>query len=65
MPPNHSVVTLRLPASLLARVDKLLPELEGHEQLMVVGKVTRSVALRLAILRGLEQLEEEHGSSDE
>lgn len=54
-------VTLRLPAGLVARLDALIPVLEQKPQIAAMGKVTRSKAARLALLRGLDALEREHG----
>jgi hypothetical protein len=54
---DSSIVTLRLPKSLLSRADALVPRLRENDELFVVGRLSRSVVLRLAVLRGLESLE--------
>lgn len=55
---DSTIVTLRLPKSLVDRADNLIPKLRDDDQMMVVGRVSRSIVLRLAVLRGLEVLEE-------
>lgn len=55
---DSSIVTLRLPKSLLARADALIPRLRDNSDIFVVGRLSRSVVLRLAVLRGLETMEE-------
>lgn len=54
---DSSIVTLRLPKALLARADALVPRLRENNDLFVVGRLSRSVVLRLAVLRGLDALE--------
>jgi hypothetical protein len=54
---DSTIVTLRLPKSLVERADELIPRLRDDDQMMVVGRVSRSIVLRLAVLRGLEVLE--------
>ncbi|MCG8555201.1 MAG: hypothetical protein MJD61_07920 [Proteobacteria bacterium] len=54
---DSTIVTLRLPKSLVERADRLIPQLRDDDQMMVVGRVSRSIVLRLAVLRGLESLE--------
>jgi hypothetical protein len=56
---DSSIVTLRLPKSLLVRSDALVPRLKENSEIFVVGRLSRSVVLRLAVLRGLEVLEAE------
>lgn len=52
------VTTLRLPESLLLRADALVEALvENGETAMLLGRLSRSSVLRLAVLRGLEVLE--------
>jgi hypothetical protein len=51
------ITTLRLPQSLVDRADALIDELAEGEEALLVGRVSRSIVLRLAVLRGLEQLE--------
>lgn len=55
---ESTIVTLRLPKSLLARADALIPRLRDDSDIFVVGRLSRSVVLRLAVLRGLEVMEE-------
>jgi hypothetical protein len=55
---DSSIVTLRLPKSLLQRADALIPTLRSNSDIFVVGRLSRSVVLRLAVLRGLEAMEE-------
>jgi hypothetical protein len=55
---DSSIVTLRLPKSLLSRADSLIPRLRDNSDIFVVGRLSRSVVLRLAVLRGLEAMEE-------
>jgi hypothetical protein len=55
---DSSIVTLRLPKSLLQRADALIPTLRSNSDIFVVGRLSRSVVLRLAVLRGLETMEE-------
>ena len=54
---DSSIVTLRLPKSLLQRADALIPTLRSNSEIFVVGRLSRSVVLRLAVLRGLEAME--------
>lgn len=61
MSDNASIITLRLPQSLLDRADALLERLAREEEAVLLGRVSRSIVLRLAVLRGLESLEAEHG----
>jgi hypothetical protein len=56
---DSSIVTLRLPKSLLQRADALIPTLRSNSDIFVVGRLSRSVVLRLAVLRGLEAMEED------
>lgn len=51
------ITTLRLPKSLVDRADALIDRLADDEEALLVGRVSRSIVLRLAVLRGLEQLE--------
>lgn len=55
--PDSVIVTLRLPRVLLDRANDLVPKLRDNHEMMVVGRVSRSIVLRLAVLRGLEALE--------
>lgn len=51
------ITTLRLPKSLVERADALIDVLAEDEEALLLGRVSRSIVLRLAVLRGLEQLE--------
>lgn len=55
----RSPINLRLPPALIARADALLPLAGEAPELAMAGTVTRSDVLRLAVLRGLAQLEVE------
>ena len=56
---DSMIVTLRLPKTLVERADALIPRLREDNQMIVVGRVSRSIVLRLAVLKGLEALEQE------
>ena len=58
MPPNEPLM-LRLPQTLLDRADELVPVVETSELGIALGRVTRSAVIRLAIARGLADLERE------
>lgn len=58
---ESSIITLRLPQALLDRADQLIDRLSRDEEAVLLGRVSRSIVLRLALLRGLEQLEGQHG----
>jgi hypothetical protein len=58
---DSSIITLRLPQALLDRADQLIDRLSRDEEAVLLGRVSRSIVLRLALLRGLEQLEGQHG----
>ncbi|MCB9797280.1 MAG: hypothetical protein H6741_31715 [Alphaproteobacteria bacterium] len=60
MPPQTQIA-IRLPAELIERADALIPTLEGDRELRTWGRVSRAAVIRLAVLRGLEALEREHG----
>lgn len=50
--------SLRLSQDILDRADRLVPKLQHSAELRAgAGDVTRSVVLRLALLRGLDELE--------
>ncbi len=51
--------TLRLPQDVLDRADALIPALSHHASASVSGELARSDVLRLALLRGLAELEKE------
>jgi hypothetical protein len=54
---DSMIVTLRLPKALLERADALVPVMRDSDQMMVVGRFSRSIVLRLAVLKGLAELE--------
>lgn len=62
---DSTIVTLRLPKSLVERADALIPQLREDEQMVVVGRVSRSIVLRLAVLKGLAALEEQVSAAPE
>jgi hypothetical protein len=53
---DSTIVTIRLPRSFLERADALIPAISADDA-FAVSRMSRSVALRLAVLRGLETLE--------
>lgn len=54
---DTNIITLRLPKSMVDRADALIEPLAEDEESLLLGRVSRSIVLRLAVLRGLEQLE--------
>lgn len=60
---DSTIVTLRLPQSLVDRADSLMAHLQGDEQMLMMGRLSRSVVLRLAVLKGLELLEQQVASN--
>jgi hypothetical protein len=59
---DDEVVNVRVPREWLARADALVSVLEGIEQVRAYARPSRSMVLRLAVLRGIEALEREHGA---
>ncbi len=60
--PNDAAINLRVPKDVLSRADALMPALAQDPMLQAAGRgVSRSVVLRLAVLRGLDSLEAEYG----
>jgi len=62
MPANRnpqSPVNLRLPADLIARVDALVPEARRLPDLAMLTTITRADVLRLALVKGVGQVEAE------
>ena len=55
---NEEAVSLRLPAGTMDRAETLIAELKRHPALQA-ARVSRALVLRLALLRGLEELERE------
>ena len=60
---DSTIVTLRLPQSLVDRADALIAKLRDDDQMLMVGRVSRSIVLRLSVLKGLEALEEQVAES--
>jgi hypothetical protein len=59
-----SLITLRLPTSLVERADALLEQLTDSEESVLLGRASRSIVLRLAVLRGIENLEAQVASAN-
>lgn len=59
------LVPFRLPRSVTARLERLIPLLNADPEYAVVTRITRSSALRLALLRGVQHLEEDYPPRDE
>lgn len=57
----RSPINLRLPPALISRADALVSLAGAAPELAMAGTVTRSDVLRLAVLRGLADLEAEFG----
>ena len=55
--------SMRLPALLLTRADALIDKLHADPSLAMMGKMTRSKVLRLALSEGLQILEERYAST--
>ena len=53
------LTSVRLPSKLIDRLDELIPVLEDDPSMMAMGTITRSKVIRLALLRGVEALEED------
>ncbi len=55
---SDAMLTMRVPADLLARGDALVPKVAADTDLATtMGRVTRSAVLRLALLEGVKTLE--------
>jgi hypothetical protein len=54
---DTTIITVRLPQSFVDRADALIDNLAREEESLLLGRVSRSIVLRLAVLRGLEALE--------
>jgi predicted transcriptional regulator len=58
MPENESLsITVRMSAALVASLDALAQSMSADPMLSPRGKATRADALRLAVTRGLQELE--------
>ena len=62
---DTTIITLRLPKSFVERADTLIAQLAQDEEALLLGRVSRSIVLRLAVLRGLEALESQVASRSE
>jgi hypothetical protein len=62
---DTTIITLRLPQSFVDRADALIADLAVDEESLLLGRVSRSIVLRLAVLRGLEALEAQVASRAE
>ena len=62
---DTTIITLRLPQSFVDRADTLIADLAVDEESLLLGRVSRSIVLRLAVLRGLETLEAQVASRAE
>lgn len=56
---EETLTSLRLPKSLLDRAGSLVEKLKKQPE-FAVQRVTRSTVIRLALMRGLDALEDEH-----
>jgi hypothetical protein len=57
-PAGFKQIALRIPADLPERADALLPRLNARADQRARGAATRSDVLRLALILGIEQLEQ-------
>lgn len=55
------VVNVRLPEGWVERADALVEALAADDEVLALATPSRSTVLRLAVLRGLAQLESERG----
>ena len=53
-------IALRIPSQALKRADALIPKLARNTTISALGHVTRSTVMKLALMRGLELLEQEY-----
>jgi len=60
--PTEKQVSIRLPESALARAEALVDVLAALPEYQAF-RVERAVVLRIAVLRGLAELEREHGTA--
>ncbi len=61
---NDKLVSMRLPAAEMDRAEQLKALMAGHKDWRGIG-VTRSSVLRMALIRGLDELQEQYGDSKE
>ena len=57
----ESQISLRLPGALLERLEALVPHLVEDPSMGAWGRPTRSVLIRMAIMKGVEALEAQYG----
>ena len=55
---GRKAVNLRIDYEVLERAGKLIPKLKSNPELNALGRISTSSVIRLAILKGLEILEE-------
>jgi hypothetical protein len=60
---DDPVINVRVPREWLARADGLVPALAQDEAVRSIARPSRSTVFRLAVLRGIEALEHEYGTS--
>jgi hypothetical protein len=53
-------VSVRVPPELARRMDRLIPKIAKDPAVATLGIVTRSTLVKLAILKGVEVLEQEY-----
>jgi hypothetical protein len=53
-------ISVRIPADLARRLDKLLPKLAKDSAFSTLGVINKSSVVKLAILRGVEALEAQY-----
>jgi hypothetical protein len=51
---------IRLPQDMIDRIEALIPKLERDPRIAAKGRVTFALTLRIALQRGLEDLEREY-----
>ena len=55
-------IAVKLPMELVERADALVPVFEDVPEMRVWSRISRTAVIRLALLRGLESLEDEFAS---
>ena len=56
---SRTPLSVRIPDDLAKRLDRLVPKMHKHATFSTIGRVSRSSVVKLALLRGVEQLEAE------
>jgi hypothetical protein len=54
------MLVVQVTPEILQRIDKLTPRMRRNASVTAVGRVTRSAVARLALVRGLDILEDEY-----